>query len=223
MPHTHDLRLIPTNNTQSINMRLPLFGHFCCRLAVRPDFLNAPYIINKLQFIYKNDSFNGFARLQAFKIDMFESSELANNIDANPNHSIEITRDTKLKIINDTEFYVQNMEEGIINDYIFKTESIDDTNQWKLLIKRAINEHMKWNHVAITSPMRLSVPGNTTNKYFNNRSPRQGSLYDQVPVLGKLFFVFVYFLCKLIHLLFFDLNIQIRWEINSLVDHHYKI
>lgn len=173
-------------------MRLPLFGHFCCRLAIRPDFLNTPYVINELCYFSKNNPFNGFGRLQAFKIELFETNELAQQNDANASHSIEITRDTKLKIINDKEFLIQNMEEGVMCDYKFQTKSIDDTNQWKLSIKRAIKEHMQWDHVAITQPMRLSVPGNTTNKYFN-RSPRQGSLYDQVPVTGKPFFLIFLF------------------------------
>lgn len=191
LPHTHDLTLcnVLTNNSQNQsaqNTRLPLFGHFCCRLAVQPDFITTNYYSNELQLLTKEKItlLNGFGRLQAFKIDLFKNNAQIDDVDAVAEQIIDITRDTKLKRKTDVEFIVCNLEEGAMHEYLFRAKNSSESSEWQAAIKRAIREHIQWDHIVLRSPMKLTVPGNATSKYFN-RSPRQGSLYDQVPVVGK--------------------------------------
>lgn len=195
LPHTHDLQLISNhssyaanniNNNQINNNKLPLFGHFCCRLAIQPDFMKISYFSGEIQLLHPNNGqlFNGYARLQAFKIlcwDNIQSFE--NNTDST--YAIDVTRDTKLKRRNDLEFVVCNMEEGIIKKFAFYTKESMETSNWELAIKRAIKEHTLWKHVALNTPMELKTPGSERNYLL--RSNRHGSLYDQVPILRKFY------------------------------------
>lgn len=172
------------NNASNLNNKLPLFGHFCCRLAVQPDFMETNYYSGELCLLTNGQtrSVDGFGRLRAFKIELWDSSQACDN-HIQPRRSIEVTRDTKLKHKGELDFAVCNMEEGTIEEYIFRTKSLTETSKWYSAIKRAIKEHTIWDHVAVTPVMHLAAPGNVKNYFL--RSSRQGSLYDQVPISGK--------------------------------------
>lgn len=188
LPHTHDLCLTPnnaiTNNANNLNNKLPLFGHFCCRLAVQPDFIESSYSNGDLTLLAKGQirSVEGYGRLQAFKLELWDNMHACEN-HIQPRRSIDITRDSKLKHKGELDFVVCNMEEGTIEEYVFRTKSLTETTKWYAAIKRAIKEHSQWEHVTLGQPMQLSIPGN--GKSYFLRSSRQGSLYDQVPILGK--------------------------------------
>ncbi|XP_031630250.1 probable polyketide synthase 15 [Contarinia nasturtii] len=187
LPHTHDLTLTtnyPANNMNNnqFNNKLPLFGHFCCRLAVQPDFIKNSYCAGNLELLSSNDNqlYGVYARLQAFKLAYWENLEaFENNLE--PKHAIEITRDTKAKRRGDLEIVICNMEEGNIKKYTFRTAEPMEASNWEIGLKRAIREHLQWKHVMLSTPMQLTTPG-TERNYFS-RSGRHGSLYDQVPIL----------------------------------------
>jgi len=194
LPHTHDLQLISNtsnfpsnninNNSNQLNNKLPLFGHFCCRLAIQPDFMKANYFAGNLQMIFPRNGqlFDGYARLQAFKISLWNDQRSFENGDC-ASYAIDVTRDTKTKRKSDVELYVCNMEEGAMMKYVFHAKETIEIANFELAIKRAIREHLQWKHVTLTSPMQLTTPG--TEKNYFSRSGRHGSLYDQVPVFGS--------------------------------------
>lgn len=173
------------NNNNQLNNKLPLFGHFCCRLAVQPDFVKNNYCAGSLQLSCPNDNqvHDVYARLQAFRVTYWDSLEAFEN-NAEPKHSIDVNRDSKVKRRGDMEFIVCNMEEGIIKKYVFRTNEPMETSNWELSLKRAVKEHLLWKHVTLSTPMQLTTPG-TERNYFS-RSGRHGSLYDQVPIMRKL-------------------------------------
>lgn len=186
LPHTHDLTILSSyssnnmNNNQ-LNNKLPLFGHFCCRLAVQPDFMKSNYFAGKLQLLSPNDNefYDIYARLQAFQMTCWDNSEsFEGNIE--PKHCIEVTRESKIKRRGDLEFVLCNMEEGIIKKYSFRTKDAMETSNWESSLKRSIKEHLMWKHVTLSTPMKLTTPGAERNYFL--RSGRHGSLYDQVPI-----------------------------------------
>lgn len=192
LPHTHDLCLTPNNATSNIssngfsaNTKLPLFGHFCCRLAIQPDCYDSSYVAGDLCLLPKGQtrSVDGHGRLQAFKIELWDSKQTFEN-HIQPRRTIDITRDTKLKHKGELDFVVCNMEEGVLEEYVFRTKSLTETSKWYSAVKRAIKEHAMWEHVTLAPMMQLAAPGN--GKHYFLRSSRQGSLYDQVPISGKL-------------------------------------
>lgn len=192
LPHTHDLSLTMHHITSShlsanngTGMQLPLFGHFCCRLAVQPDFIETNYCAGDLSLLSRGQTrgVDGFGQLRAFKIELWDNERACEN-HIQPRRTIEITRETKLKHKGELDFIVCNMEEGTMEEYVFHTKSLTDTSKWYSAIKRAIKEHVAWDHVTLAPVMQLATPGNVKNYFL--RSSRQGSLYDQVPISGKL-------------------------------------
>lgn len=156
LPHTHDLTLTTTcsannmNNNQ-FNSKLPLFGHFCCRLAVQPDFMKTNYCAGNLQLLSPNDTqlYDIYARLQSFKLSYWDNLEAFEN-KTEPKHSIEITRDSKAKRRGDLEFVVCNMEEGIIKKYLFRAAESMEASNWEISLKRAIYGDFNFNDDSFT-------------------------------------------------------------------------
>lgn len=127
-------------------------------------------------------SIDGYARLQAFKLELWDDNKSC-EMNIQPRRTIDINRDTKLKLKDETDIIVYNMEEGTIEEYIFRTKTSGETIKWHSAIKKTIKEHLQWNHVAISSPMPLAIPGNPKN--FFVRQSRQRSLYEQVPIITE--------------------------------------
>lgn len=66
---------------------LPLFGHFCCRLAIQPECINKEMCIGNV----KVDGQNCWARLQGFCIKVWESKKHAEE-GQNPEHTILVNK-----------------------------------------------------------------------------------------------------------------------------------
>lgn len=145
--------------------------------------MESPIISGNLQILTKGNPISSvFARLLAFRIEMWTDEQMCNNEVAYK--TIEITRETKMKLKNDLEIMLIVMEEGTVHEYVLRTENGTDTTKWMSKLKICIKEHLQWGHVALTNAMKLAMPGNC--KQYFLRSPRQGSLYDQVPILGNM-------------------------------------
>lgn len=199
LPHTHDLRLINqvvvnTNGNQNVPMNpgsstaLPLFGHFCCRLAVQPDSFEVATVAGELAG-FEVKSLNGhleleggYAKLQAFRMNVWESEKAySNNLEIK--RSIAIGRDTKLKHRGNNDLDIINMEDGTLVEYVIKTNSVSEQTKWFAATKNMIKEHQQWGHVVLNGPMTLASP---ESKGYFLRSHRQRSLYDQVPIMSEL-------------------------------------
>lgn len=66
---------------------LPLFGHFCCRLAIQPDCITKEV---RIGFITINDQ-RYWARLQGFEIEAWKSKKAAEGLHE-PNYKIGINK-----------------------------------------------------------------------------------------------------------------------------------
>lgn len=148
--------------------------------------MKSTYCTGNLQLLTSNENqlVDVYARLQAFKLTYWDNLEAFEN-NEEPKHCIEITRDSRQKRRGDLEFVVCNMEEGVMKKYIFRAAESMDASNWDIALKRAIKEHLLWQHVTISTPMQIKSPG-TERNYFS-RSGRHGSLYDQVPILRMLY------------------------------------
>lgn len=208
LPHTHDLRLIPQQPQQAImttsgtcnnngqsngganqgssTTTLPLFGHFCCRLAVQPDSFEVATITDELAGLEAkalNVSLDQcYARLQAFRLDVWDSEKAFNN-QLEVKRTIAVNRDTKLKHRGDMDLTVVNMEDGNLVEYVLKTGSVTQQTQFFAAIKKVINEHKLWGHTVQHGAMELAAPPESKGYFL--RTNRQRSLYDQVPILSE--------------------------------------
>lgn len=157
---------------------------------MQPDCLEQAAISGELgAFTVKSQSVaihNCYAKVQAFRLEVWDDEKSSkNHLDVQK--SIEIDRDTKLKQKNDTDLVILNMEEGVVVECVLKTKSITEQTKWYAAIKKTIKEHHAWDHVVMSNPMQLASPESAKGYYL--RSSRQRSLYDQVPILSKCYWV----------------------------------
>ncbi|XP_054163193.1 rhotekin-2-like isoform X2 [Oppia nitens] len=186
---THDLVI---ENLENRHWQLPLFGHFCCRLAVQPDCQNIERIAGylkvkeasiraqKIESIYWASLKNFQLKLWSKKYDRNSSSSYGSNkkrfdgVDADV--VIPITNRTKvncgsnaLTISSDDKCYV------MLND-----NGMSDVRLWAKHLEQTIQDFAVWEsvaeyHMPIPSPSPTRAP-----MYLKNRIP--GSLYDETPI-----------------------------------------
>lgn len=61
--------------TENRNNQLPLFGHFCCRLAAQPQCISSPVYSGCVKL--RDELSSSWASLQAFELSLWSSSEEA--------------------------------------------------------------------------------------------------------------------------------------------------
>lgn len=77
-------------DTENKHHALPLFGHFCCRLAAQPDCATKEIFTGNINL----NGNNCWGRLQNFTLKTWESRKHSEN-DRNPTNTIPITRVNK--------------------------------------------------------------------------------------------------------------------------------
>lgn len=184
LPHTHDLTITPSNSNTNTFNNLPLFGHYCCRLAVQPDCIETISCAGELILHGKGPcrSLDGYAKLQAFRLELWDDEQTCQQ-SMQPRRTIDVNRDTKVKHRGELELVLNIMEEGTIEEYILRAKSLSEATKWYAAIKKLIKEHSQWEHVTVAASMPLAVPANMKNGFLRS-SARHRSLYDQVPIMG---------------------------------------
>ncbi|XP_011254192.1 rhotekin isoform X1 [Camponotus floridanus] len=175
--HTHDLII---NNIEHKHHSLPLFGHFCCRLAAQPDCISKEMGINNV----KMDNQDCWARLQGFYIKIWESKKHAEE-GQNPEHVIPINKRTSLRLSKSSarELLINNSGNSMNKLLSIKFESKEDAQKWLMLLSAHINDHSRWKH-AVEVVQRVSNIESTRNSFISNK--RQGSLYDETPLIESI-------------------------------------
>ncbi|XP_076651624.1 rhotekin isoform X2 [Halictus rubicundus] len=180
--HTHDLAL---NNfdTETKANALPLFGHFCCRLAVQPDCIDKELAMG---FLIINDQ-RCWARLHGFGIEAWKTKKLAEELQK-PAIMISVDKDTLVrqsKSVN-CQLRIINCVDGIRKRDTIEFYSKDDVQKcFEQLIHR-IDEHSKWKHAAMNFQRIPSLENSCSNTNVGNSfaaNRQQGSLYDEIPLI----------------------------------------
>lgn len=175
--HTHDLVI---NNIDNKHHSLPLFGHFCCRLAAQPESINKEACIGNV----KIDGQDYWARLQGFFIKTWESKKHAEE-GQNPEHVIPINKRTSVQLSKSStkELLINNHGGSADKPLSIKFESKEQAQKWLKLILAHINDHLRWKHAAEII-QRVSNIESTRNSFINSK--RQGSLYDETPLIESI-------------------------------------
>lgn len=184
---THDLVTITPENRAH---QLPLFGHFCCRLAVQPDCITSEVLSGAMSVSdAKHTTAKSYwGQLQAFRLDLWETQQ---QWEKGRDHvrSIMIDRSTIIKENKNchNEITIINRYEsmgGSIVDEIVKLhlKQVEEKDKWFRVLNAHAEDHLLWKHSA-EDVMHIQTPGTQRNSF--NRSIRQGSLYDETPLIGK--------------------------------------
>nr|XP_034193746.1 rhotekin-2-like [Osmia lignaria] len=182
---SHDLTL--NNKLGNKAHTLPLFGHFCCRLAIQPNFIDKETLDG---FVIVNNR-RYWARLRGFQIESWKSKKLVEKLEK-PTCTICVNRETlvrrsksvnnQLRIINNTD----NIEKRDIMEF----DSNEDLQRWFDQLTMRIEEHSRWKHAAIN--LQRTPCSDSLTKHINVRNcftdnKRQGSIYDDTPLISNIF------------------------------------
>ncbi|XP_011302251.1 rhotekin [Fopius arisanus] len=174
--HTHDLVI---NNLENKHHALPLFGHFCCRLAAQPDCMTKEITTGSVNI-------NGrdcWARLQNFNIQSWESRKLAEG-EQNPIFTIPINKETSIQPTKcQKEVKVINTSEGTEKPSILKFESSEEAQKWLRHLTVHSKDHERWKHAAETV-QEVPCMESARNSFISSK--RQGSLYDETPLIESV-------------------------------------
>ncbi|XP_012535903.1 rhotekin isoform X2 [Monomorium pharaonis] len=175
--HTHDLVI---NSVENKYHSLPLFGHFCCRLAVQPECMNKEMCIGNV----KVDGQEHWVRLQGSFIKIWESKKHAEE-GQNPERTIPINKRTIIYPSKSSgkELLINNSGNSTEKLLSIKFESKEEAQKWSKILLIHINDHSKWKHAAEVI-QRVSSIESTRNSFISNK--RQGSLYDETPLIESI-------------------------------------
>ncbi|XP_014241237.1 rhotekin-like isoform X2 [Cimex lectularius] len=167
---THDLKLEHTDVRGGD--ALPLFGHFCCRLAAQPECMTRDVI--------SSSHTNGYVSLQAFNLNFWKDRQhwLQGNL---PLFRTPVNKETLIKCTkHGNDIIIVNEIEGKEETKTIKLNSKEDKEMWLEYLAAHIKDHERWK-IAAEKVMDIYTPGTGKNNF--QRTYRQGSLYDETPLI----------------------------------------
>ncbi|XP_024941970.1 rhotekin isoform X2 [Cephus cinctus] len=175
--HTHDLVI---NNLENKHHALPLFGHFCCRLAAQPECVNKEVYAGSLNL----DGRECWARLQGFSLQSWESRKLAEE-EQNPLDTIPVNRETTVQSSKSSakELRIVNTVDGAEKTSILRLECSEEAQKWLRHLVMHAQDHLRWKHAA-ESIQDVPCVESARNSFISNK--RQGSLYDETPLIESV-------------------------------------
>ncbi|XP_067131505.1 rhotekin-2-like isoform X2 [Centruroides vittatus] len=180
--HTHDLIL---ENAENPHHQLPLFGHFCCRLAVQPDCATEECASGHLGLVQRVGNVGGCRRmwctLRNFRLSFWAKCEDSQH--SPPVLSIPVDKETvclpEKSSIRPHCFKIVNRSEGKMVEHVLSADTDLQCAEWTARLSQHARDHELWAHAA-EAPMEIPSPAPVRTP-FCLRS-RQGSLYDETPL-----------------------------------------
>lgn len=179
--HTHDMKL---ENLENRSHQLPLFGHFCCRLAAQPICVSQESYSGEISLREKNHWVLVWGQLQAFRLDMWaRKSDWEQGRE--PLQSIAVDRETIIQPGKSTtrEITVSNLCDGKDELVIIRTKTLEEQQNWVRHLVQHTKDHRRWRHAA-EKIMEIPTPGSSRHSF--TRQIRQGSLYDETPLIESV-------------------------------------
>ncbi|XP_008187559.1 rhotekin isoform X4 [Acyrthosiphon pisum] len=171
--HTHDMKI---ECTQNRNNQLPLFGHFCCRLAAQPQCTSSPVYSGYVR--PRDESSSSWANLQAFELSIWSTEEEAKS--QPPQKTFRVDRNTVIRALKiNNEIEISNESEKRTVSFIFSVENGEEKGNWLKYLVQHTKEHYKWKKAAENV---MEVQLLETNRHSFVKPERQGSLYDETPL-----------------------------------------
>ncbi|KAJ8025607.1 Rhotekin-2 [Holothuria leucospilota] len=166
--------------------QVPLFNHFCCRLAVQPQSVLQDavtgYLLVKEKALGVSDFQRLWCRLRSGRLQCWN----------NPSEAdckgtllfVSLQKGSKvIKPVPDGEqqfqFYITYPSGSSERRHVFAAESASDQERWTAALDQHIINIEAWKH-AFSSMMTLKTP--SAFKRRASLRPRKGSLYDQMSV-----------------------------------------
>lgn len=182
---TYDLVM---ESTDKSNQQLPLFGHFCCRLAVQPNCVADEAYSGYLSLVQQIGNITGSRRmlssLKNFQLSMW--SNFADVHNSNPDIVIPIKTGTKVMPSSKSityprfSFKIEFMQDDEEKDFLLAADSPIQLSEWMNCINQHIKDYEIWKP-ASESLMEIPSPSDCRSSQIMKH--RNSSLYDETPFL----------------------------------------
>ncbi|XP_059474461.1 rhotekin-like isoform X2 [Neocloeon triangulifer] len=178
---THDLEIETLDNRMQ---ELPLFGHFCCRLAAQPDCMTKELICGEatLRQGSKAAFCPVFLSLKAFRLSVWPSREL--RTENEPTASLCVDKEASIQVGDNRQVHIVRLEEGREVTWTIQAKTAEEQQQWLGHLMRSAQDHARWRK-ASERLMDIPSPGSSRQSFMSTCS-RQGSLYDQTPLIENV-------------------------------------
>ncbi|XP_018015237.1 rhotekin [Hyalella azteca] len=182
---TYDLTL---SNIEPRSHQLPLFGHFCCRLAAAPECHSQERLAASLhvQTGEKHCTVGQcWVRLQGWRLEAWESQEEARTSEHHPQICVSVDRHCKIERESILCVSVNN-HEGLERGCFMLTFSDEQAAQaWFDVLTQVASDHKAWGPAAVEE-MEILTPQPPRHPFmpldYNSRKGRFTSLYEETPL-----------------------------------------
>ena len=175
------------------NLQLPLFGHFCCRLAVQPECLLKDYYSGIVRSIDSNEMF--WSVLSKFKLNLWHMKTELKDEPAYLKHTAsKRLPDIIIPISNQTKIsqQEQTLIQLINNDITFTFESINDKqNEWFRCLIKCREDFIAWQPIAEYN-MELAPISHHRSQYLFHDRPTGASLYNETSIQGNCIYTEIF-------------------------------
>lgn len=170
------------------NLQLPLFGHFCARLAVQPECQTREYKSVLIEFVdMKPKNSLHLCSVKGFKIHFWEVERDLQNEYPYLNHTasskpasfiVPINKQTRISQT-ESQITITNNE----NNYCFQCLKGSQSDLYKCL-QAVRDDFIAWETIAEYQMQLASVVSHHRSQHsFYDRNP--GALYNETPIQGK--------------------------------------
>lgn len=86
------------------------------------------------------------------------------------------------------QLWIMNHTDGVKTRDIFEFNSSEETDRWFEQLTTRVNEHSEWKHAAVNFqrfPHSDNSSGSSSARNSFVGDKRQGSLYDETPLIGS--------------------------------------
>ncbi|XP_060064533.1 rhotekin-like isoform X1 [Ylistrum balloti] len=181
---TFDLQLVSTNQAAESGCEIPLFGHYCCRLAAQPDCLVSPEVTGYLN-IQEDDDLAKWRRywcmLKNLQLSCWLSPSDTEVTD--PQVTVPVTKNTQISDADPRTsershtFHIKTVQRRGTFQHTLAADSAEDLSKWWDGLQQHLLDQAFWKHACEhVMPLKKASP---------RKKPaflRKGSLYEDTPI-----------------------------------------
>ncbi|XP_047476468.1 rhotekin-like [Penaeus chinensis] len=172
---TFDLNM---ENVENRANQLPLFGHFCCRLAAQPDCATQERIAGYAH-VAESEQQNPWCRLFGWQLEVWNSKE---DVHLSPHHPLSLSVDRHTEVtLNGSQVVVSNSTGFDRGSLTLGLDSPSEASSWCRCLQQHISDHRLWG-AAAEEEMEILTPQPTRHNFILPRRGRFTSLYEETPL-----------------------------------------
>lgn len=172
---TFDLAM---ENVENQAHQLPLFGHFCCRLAAQPDCATQERLTG-YAYVPESEHQQSWCRVFGWQVEVWASKE---DVHLSPHHPLSLSIDRNTEITQNGVTVMVINASGFDRGHLtltFDTQS--EADSWFRCLQQHIADHRHWGPAA-EEEMEILTPQPTRHNFILPRRGRFASLYEETPL-----------------------------------------